>query len=142
MFISMRNQPHQNMPRLQTHFWRQNSEILTLQPEAWFSQIYLFLVHSTTHTHHSISMPVLESEKHTHKHSPHPLARVHFSFTCCNQQLCVSTRKAENSSGIAHTHILLSLTRIPLCNIIPVFWAQYYNLHSNILFRRFFEAFH
>lgn len=137
MFISMRNQPHQNMPRLQTHFWRLNPEILTLQPETWFSQIiYFWFIQQ--HTHHSISMPVLESGKRTHKHSLHPLARVHFSFTCCNQQLCVSTRKAENSSGIAHTHILLSLTRIPLCNIIPVFWAQYYNLHANILFRRFF----
>lgn len=72
----------------------------------------------------------------TDTHSPHSLVRVLSSLTCCSQQLPVSTRKAESSASIAHTHLLLPLTRIPLCNIIPVFWAQYYNPHSKILLRR------
>lgn len=49
MFINMKNQPHQNKLRLQI-FLETNSEILTLQPEAEFSQRYLFQVHSTTCT--------------------------------------------------------------------------------------------
>lgn len=65
-----------------------------------------------------------------------------FISVCCNQQPHVSTRKSENWAGITHIHIVLSLTRILLCNIILVFWAQYYNFHSKILFKRFFEAFH
>lgn len=72
----------------------------------------------------------------TDTHSPHSLARVPFSFTCCTQQLPLSTRKAESSASIAHAHLLLPLTRIPLCNIIPVFWAQDYSPHSKILLRR------
>lgn len=103
MFISTNNRPHQNMPRLQTHFWRQTQKHRLYNPRhGSHKYIYCWLIQQRAH--HYISMPVLESGKHTHKHSPHPLARVHFSFTCCNQQLCVSTRKAENSAGIAHTH--------------------------------------
>lgn len=77
----------------------------------------------------------LESGKHKHTHSPHSLARVPFSFTC-SQQLPASTRRAESSAGVAHSHLLLPLTTIPLCNIIPGFWTQYYNPHSKIFLRR------
>lgn len=71
---------------------------------------------------------VFESGNHTHKHNLHPLAKAHFSFTCCNKQLHISTRKPENSAGIAQS--LLSLTRIPLCNISPLFLATHYNIPS------------
>lgn len=89
------------------------------------------------HTQHCISMWGLQLGKHTHKQPP-PTGQGWLTSTCCNLQLHLSIRKAGNSAGVAHTHILLSLRRIPLCNIIPLFWAQYYNLYSKILFSQCF----
>lgn len=122
----MKNQQHQNMLKLQTHFWREAQKYSTTWSMLFTNIFILGSFHNVPYT--TLACGFWIWKPHTHKHNLHPLAKAHFSFTCCNKQLHISTRKPENSAGIAQS--LLSLTRIPLCNISPLFLATHYNIPS------------
>lgn len=131
MFINKKNQLHQNTLGLLTHFGIRTQKSQLCNPKC-SSHIYFSPFNNMHITTLACGFWSLER---TDTQSPHlwpgSLSVVQITVS---KWLHVAERLKAQPALL--THLLLPLTATPGCNVIPLFWAHYYNPHSKMLLRR------